>query len=1020
MNKFKIYTGAFLLAMLAGSVQPIYAQNNRKKAKTAKAALIMNLKAVVVDENNKPVVGAEVITREGAVSAFTNKKGIAIVQTKANGVVLVEALGYEDVAINLATESFPKVIKMKKTDLLSKGKYLHNRPDGGTTSQIDLVGAISSISGEELATYPDYSLSNTLQGRLLGLVATPTVNGLGNNSSSLTIRGLHGKDGNNPITIIDGMERNMQDIIPEEVEKIEIMKDATAKILFGPRAANGVIVITTRRGEANKRVIRASAESGVMVGRRRPEYLNSYDYARLYNEARNNDGLPDFYSQDDLKGYMNSTGVNDWKYPNVDFHDYFLQNHSMYRKAMVDLNGGSDKVRYSMIVNYLGGNGFEKVGDRPDLNRINARGNLDVEVTDYLNIIADASMRMEMRSWSSMDGSAVYSALNTTRPNEYPLTLSSEILGLKPSLDGVPYFGSSLLHPDNLYAQMQYGGFSSERYIVSQTNIGLDFNLNRFVKGLSASGFITFDNYNYFKQGQKNTYPTYALRGFVDGNPEFLMMKKESLQDNQSRQGEETRRTLGWRANVGYERSFGVHDFDAMLAYNYYSNEVKGSGQDIKNSNTSLRLNYVYDKRYAIEGDLALMGSNRFEGSNRYFLSGAAGAGWIISNEEFLKGNEFVNFLKLKGSFGIIGYDGGTSFLSYATSWQKGGNVTFGEQNKNPFYTTDFVRLGNKNLKWERSTEWNVGLEGMFFNSRLRTELNYFNEYRDEIIGGNSSQYFSVLGPFTSLYNMGAVRNNGIEFEISWYDHIGEFSYQVGTNMIWSKNKLVKWNEVNLPDEDTRMVGKPTDAMFGYEALGLFGKNVSLDGPRQMLGNYQIGDIAYADNNKDGVVDERDQKMIGNSHPRFAGGIDLNLNYKGWGLYVLGTAEIGVNSMRNNSYYWMRGEDKYSVVALDRYHPENNPEGCYPRLTTTQGDNNFVGSTFWLQNASYFRLKNIELSYTFTTKRGSALKKVKLFGRGTNLFVLSSEKNLDPEVMNAGVNNYPVTTTITGGVTLTF
>lgn len=1022
MNKLSLYTGTLLLAVTSGLIQPIYAQN--KKSKTAKSALVMNIKAVVVDEDNKPILGAEVITREGALSMFTNKKGIANIQTKANGIVLVEALGYEDVIIDLSREQFPKVIKMKKTELLSSGKYLHDRPDGGSTSQIDLVGAVSSVTGEELSTYPDYNLSNALQGRIAGLVAAPTVNGLGNNSSTLYVRGLHAKDGNNPIVIIDGMERNINDVIPEEVEKIEVLKDATAKILYGPRAANGVIVVKTRRGEANKRVIRANVESGVMLTTRTPEYLDSYSYAKLYNEARRNDGMPDFYTQEQLNGYQNSTGAHDWRYPNVDFYNNFVQNHSMYRKAYIDLNGGNNKVKYSMIVNYIGGNGFEKVSERPDLNRINARGNLDIEVTDYLKVIADAAVRLEMKSWGIVDSGSLYSSMSSVRPNEYPLTLSPEVLGLLPSEDGIPYFGASLLQPNNLLASAEYGGFTKERYILSQTNIGLDFTLDRFVKGLYASAFITFDNYNNFKQGQNNTYPTYAIRGFVNGEPEFQQMKNLILQTNQSKKGEQTKRTLAWRANVGYERSFGSHDVDALLAYNLYNNEVTGSSQDIVNSNTSLRLNYVYNKKYAFEGNLALMGSNRFSGSNKYFLGGAFGAAWVISNEKFMSSLDFINYLKLKASYGILGYDGGTSHLLYDTAWQVSSNVVFGEQNKNGFTTMNMARIGNPDLKWERSNEFNIGLESMMLDNRLRMEANFFHEIRDNIIGSNSSDYFSVLGPFVRQYNMGKVMNKGFELDLSWQDRLGDFSYQVGANMIWSKNKLMEWNEVDYTsplDKGLKTVGLPTDAMIGFEAIGLFGKDVNIEGADQRLGHYQIGDIAYSDLNGDGFVDGRDKKMIGNSFPRVSGGIDVNLKYKNWGLYLLGTAELCVDSYKNNSYYWMRGEDKYSVVALDRFHPENNPEGNYPRLTTTQGDNNFIGSTFWIQDASFFRLKNVELSYTIANKRANSLiKKIKVFGRGTNLFVLSSEKNLDPEVMNAGVTNYPVYRTITGGVTLTF
>lgn len=529
------------------------------------------------------------------------------------------------------------------------------------------------------------------------------------------------------------------------------------------------------------------------------------------------------------------------------------------------------------------------------------------------------------------------------------------------------------------------------------------------------------DGLYYFRQGQVNVYPTYAIN-MINGEPEFRQMKQLNLQDDQSRLGEETRRTLGWRANVGYSNRFGKHDVAAMLAYHYYQDEVKGDAQDVKNTNTTLRLNYGFDNKYVFEGDWALMGSNRFEKGNRYFLSGAIGAGWILSNEAFLIDCDAINFLKVKASMGILGYDRSTDFLLYKTAWQNGDNLSLGEQNKSTYHTTQLLRLGNKNLKWERSTEWNIGVEGFFLRNRLKAEINYFNELRDNIIGIQGSAYADVLGNFVSYHNIGKVRNNGIDAYVQWNDRNGDFSYQVGVNITWSKNKLLKWDEVNFPDSYLKTVGKPTDAMMGYQALGLFGKDVSLGrNIPQLLGNYQDGDIAYVDLNNDGVVDARDKKMLGNSYPRTVLGIDANLQYKNWGLYILGTAELGLNVWKNNAYYQNKGEGKYSVLALDRWHPENNPNGTYPRLTTTEGENNFVNSSFWLGNGSYFRLKNVELSYTITNKKENALaKKIKIFGRGTNLFSLSKEKDLDPELINAGINNYPVYRTLTGGVTVTF
>ena len=1023
MNKYILYTSSLMLALAFCATVPSEAQNkkNNKKAKTTKAALIINISTKIVDENDQPIRDAEVIASEGAIVHHSDKEGKVAIQTRANGIILVEALGFEDVMIDLSNHEFPKVLKLKKTEMLSSGKYKIDRPDGGVTYQKNLVGAISSTTGGELSSYPDFSLSNTLQGRIAGLTVRSNVNGLGNNTSTLYIRGLHAKDNNAAIVVVDGIERSMDDIIPEEVETVNVLKDATAKILYGSRAANGVVVVTTRRGEANKRIVRASVEAGVMLTTRMPKFLDSYDYTSLYNEARRNDGMPDYYTQEQLNGYKNSTGVNDLLYPNVNHYDYFLQKQSMYRKAMIDLNGGNNKVRYSMIASYVGGNGFEKVGDRPDLNRLNVRGNLDVQVTDYLSVVADAAARLEMRSWSSVDGSTTFSSLSSLRPNEYPLTISSEDLGLDPDAKGVPFFGANIRQSKNLLADIQYGGFTSERYVTSQTNIGLDFTLDKFVKGLSASAFITFDNYNYFRQGQVNVYPTYAISNMVDGKPEFRQMRKLSLQDDQSRLGEETRRTLGWRGNIGYANKFGKQDVSAMLAYNYYQDEIKGGSQDIKNSNTSLRLNYGFDNRYLIEVDAALMGSNRFEKESRYFLSGAVGGGWILSNESFMADCKAINFLKIKASMGVLGYDKNTDFLLYNTAWQNGDNLAMGEQNKSTLHTTQFVRWGNKDLKWERSTEWNIGVEGFFLRNRLKAEVNYFNELRNNIIGAQSSTYADVLGAYVSFHNVGKVRNSGIDAYIQWSDRNGDFSYQVGVNVTWSKNKLLKWDEVNYPDSNIRTVGKPTDIMLGYQALGLFGKNVSLNGPAQLLGNYQEGDIAYADLNNDGLVDSRDRKALGNSYPRTSLGIDANLQYKNWGLYILGSAELGLNVWKNNTYYWNKGENKYSILALDRYHPQNNPDGIYPRLTTTEGDNNFVNSSFWMENGSYFRLKNVELSYTIADKNEKAfMKKIKIFARGTNLFVLSKEKDLNPELMNAGINNYPVYRTITGGITVTF
>lgn len=1027
MKKHSIYIVGFLMLLGLGSSMPAYAQKKKaKKPKTTKvnrASLLIDVNFKVVDEDGNAIKNAEVIAAEGAVSTYTDADGKANLKTKANSKVLIESIGYEDYVVDLAKGNLPKIIKLKKTQPFSAPKYHYQRYDGGSTSQSDMVGAVYSISGNEINTQPDFNLSNILQGRLAGVTVCCNNSGLGNATSSIYVRGQHSNSDNTAIVIVDGIERDWNDIIPEEVEKIEVMKDATAKILYGSRAANGVLVITTRRGEANKRVIRTSFEAGIMNTTRIPQYLDSYQYATLYNEARLNDGFPAYYSQQQLDGYKNSTGPNDLLYPNVDYYDYFMGNNVNYRKALFDMNGGTDRIKYALIANYIGGDGLEKVGERPDLHRLNLRGNLDVKATSFLSLVADAAMRFEMRHLNSLDNGQVMSNISSTRPNEYPLTISNDILGLQPNEDGTPYFGSSLRHPSNLLADLGYGGYSEERYITSQTNLGLKFHLDEVLKGLSAQAFITFDNYSYYKKGQTDVYPTYAIIGQnADGTNRFVKMKDLNLQDNQSKIGEDADRRTGWRGNIGYENIFGKHNVEAMLAYNYYHQEVLGNSQDIKNSNTTLRLNYGFDNKYLVEGTLALMGSNKFYGSNKYFLSQALGAGWILSNEKFLKDINWLNYLKFKVSWGILGYDRATEWLLYKTAWNNGGSFSFGEQNTTSVNYTTLVRLGNTDLKWERSNEWNIGIEGLVLGNRLNFELNFFNELRSNIIGNNGAIKQDILGPFTMPVNIGTVRNHGIDFYAQWKDRIDDLNYSIGANIVWSKNKLLAWNEVNYPEEYLRTVGQSTDIMTGYQALGLYGKDVDLNRDvYQSFGPCQAGDIAYADLNGDKIIDGNDKTTLGNSFPRTQLGIDFNIGYKGWNLYVLGTAQLGMNTWKNNSYYWNKGEDKYSVEVLNRYHQENNPEGTYPRLTTTSGANNFMNSSFWIQDGSFFRLKNVELSYTFDfAKKNIGLKNLKLFARGANLFVISEEKNLDPEMMGAGVDNYPVLRTFTGGLTMTF
>ncbi len=1012
MNRLHIYITSFMVMAATLVTSPAEAQK-----KTVES---INISTTILDEQMKPIVGAEVSTREGAVNGYTAIDGVVSITGRKGGIVVVEAEGYKSQIIRLENQKMPSQIILMKDENLPFETSVIARADNGSTRGVNYTGAASTITGEELKSFPDYSLSNTLQGRIAGLEASQTVNGLANNVSSLYIRGAHRSDTNGIMVIVDGMERGYDDIVPEEIESITVLKDGVGKILYGARATNGVMVITTRRGTPHKRQINAKFESGVSIATRSAEYLDSYDYARLYNEARQNDGLNAFYSDREIEGYKNSTGENDLYYPNVDYNDFFIKNSVGFTKAVFDMTGGNDNVKYSMILNYVNGTGYESVGENPRLNRISARGNLDVKITKNISFVANAVARFEDRKWGNIDCTTLYSRIGSYRPNEAPLTILPEVIGMKPS--SVPYFGASRDQAANLLADVGYGGSTNEHYISSQTNLGLRFDLDEYVKGLSFGGDFMFDNYDYLKIGQTDTYATYAMVGNDDaGAPLFQQMRNTSLSDSDSREGSNAVRTTGYRMMVNYHRNFGDHDIDAALAYNNYYRETTGQTQDIVNAQTTARLSYVYDNRFSAEGSLALLQSNRYSEKNRNFLSSAVGAAWIISNESFMDNNSAFDLLKLKASFGHLGYDAATSFMLHVQSFGNTSVTSFGEASSSAANITSLARIAS-DIDWEYSNEYNIGIEGSLFSGKLVGEINYFNETRHDMVSSVSSKAAGVIGSLTGVDNYGSVRNQGMDLYASWIDRKGDFNYSVGLTTVLSKNKVLKVNEVDYPDANVLTCGQSTSAMFGYVAEGLFGRDVELEGhAAQTFGAYGEGDIAYKDVNNDGVVDGRDRCVLGSSYPTATVGLDINLNYKGWGLYMLGTAELGSSSWLTNSYYWCSGNDKYSTAVLDRYHPENNPGGMYPRLTTTSSSNNFINSSYWLESSAFFRMKNAQLSYTFEFKSSNnPLRKLKLFVNGTNLFVLSKIKDLDPEVMNAGVTNYPLARTITGGISASF
>jgi len=1017
-KRFIKYSNVVLLALcLVFPFGGAMAQKNKTKR--------VEVSSQVEDASGKVITGATIYANEGALFVESDAEGKFTVNAKQASVILIEAEGYDTYTWDLSKEPAKSSIVMQETLLKAGADDMLNLPLENKVSQRYLVGAVSSIEGRDIEKYADPLLRNSLQGLASGLNVIMASGGMANNPASVYVRGFSRNSSNGPIYIVDGIERGFDDINAEEVESIEVLKDATAKILYGSRAANGVILLTTRRGEAHKRVIDAKVDFGAGLTTRMPEFLNSADYATLYNEARANDGLSPLYSEADIEAYKNSSGENDLLYPDADYYDYFLRDYTTYQKATLNVSGGNKNARYAFMGGYMGYQGLQSVGPQPRQDRFNIRMNLDMDITSDISAFIDMSAIMDSWKTSGIDHSSTFSALSSHRPNEYPFIIGEEYIPAND--DGEPALGASYMYNANLLASLLYGGNSNSQFINQQMTTGFNFDLDDITEGLEAGVSIAFDN--YFSGTQKiapvaATYVPVADYTVLneDGSPtvNFDLVRNRTKDTTYDLSSKSTLRTTAMTAKLAYEHEVGLGYLTASAGYFYYLAEKAGSTQNIENDNAYLRANYVIDRKYVLEGALSYMGSNRFIEEERHFLSPALGAAWIMSEESFMD-NEVFDFLKAKVSFGILGYDAATSHYLYENQWSNNGTFSFGETNSGDKpIKVSLNSWGNPDLEWEKSREINVGFEGLALDRHLSFELNYFNEYRYDMIDQVGESYSALSGPFKYYTNYQEVANQGLELEIDYMNKVGEFSYRVGANVTYSKNEFVVKDEVKYADARATE-GKPTTVVMGYEAIGLFGKDVDLaTAPRQSFATYGEGDIAYKDQNGDNVIDDLDRVELGLSAPTTFIGIDVELNYKNFALYALGTSQLGGMNTLSNTYYRNNGESKYSTLAFDAYHPTRNPNGSQPSLTTTSAVNNTVTSDFWMQSSNFFRLKNVELSYTLNMPSTSTVKKAKFFVRGNNLFVISSMDDLDPEAPNAGVTNYPVIRMMTGGVSVSF
>lgn len=769
---------------------PFFSESNIYAQKRSKQ--YSEIKAKVVDKEGNPIQSVRITVDEGIFESSTDKQGKFSLKVTDNSTLVFDAPGFEPQYLGVSVIKQNPVVVMEKSIPYGGVKDEVELPFRKTIAR-EIVGATSTIDEDAISSSNQMNVLNILSGKAPGLNVSQVPTEPGRSATVLNIRGLsRSATDNAPLIIIDGIERPLEDLTPEEIESITVLKDATSKILYGPKAVNGVLLVKTKRGIKYKRDRQFNIEFGAQTPVRMPEYLNSADYATMYNQARINDGLSPYYTQTDIDGYR--MGTNPVLYPDVDFHKLCLNDHMSYRKAIAQFRGGNESAQYYVNATYAGYGGYEAVGKNNTSNKFNLRVNLDYKVNDWLKAFVDIAGQMEFYTTNYMSADKLFSRLSSHRPNAYPIKFSD------PGNPGTEIYGAMenanlSSSRENIYAEMALGGSKENTVRKGQTNIGFDLSLDRYVKGLSAKAYVTFDVYNYLVVGKNENFSSY--RPIFNENSligkELLTVEKKV--SDKSRIADQMYRNYGYFGQLSYDRTFQAkHQLKSDLVIFQSRRENLGSSQDDVNRTFALRTNYVYNKKWIAELDMAVMGSSRFTKGNRYGYFPTVGVAWIASEEKFLKDKEWLDFLKIKASTGLLGTDNYFDFFLFESRWNTSQSTHFGPKLEEDVNTSTLVHVGNPDLTWEKSFEINIGAEASFLNC-LTADFNYFNNYRYDILTPTTS-FSSINGGELMYRNYGSVRNQGVELALEYSGNIGKLHYSIGGNTIWSKAVYEKTDDM--------------------------------------------------------------------------------------------------------------------------------------------------------------------------------------------------------------------------------
>ena len=972
----------------------------------------------VVSPDGASVPGAIITSSKNRCSYGADAEGKLSLKLKQGDVLKIKAPGFVTATVDLTSSADGKLkVSLTPCDIREDDSHILYTVDGGSMSELRSVGAFSKVEGSALEQTPSLYLMDALSGRLNGLFYRRGNTEPAGGSWTGFVRA---PQGGAPIIMVDGVVRNLDYIEPETVESVELLKDASLKALYGGEYANGILMVTTKRGKSFENYVKVNVQQGVEMPTVNPGWLNSQEYTTLYNSALTNIGLTELY---DPTKY---DGSDPYRYPDVDFTSEFLRSHMDITRANAQFSGGSRNTKYFVNLGFQNEKGLEKYTSYPQSDQtMTIRGNIDNTAFGFITMKVGVNAALQTKKWYNSTSSNLMSLLTNTRPNEYAVLYPAVLFGDPDMTEDV--FGGSAVRMSNPLGQLTKNGHVTREFSYVQTDFTFIIDLDQWVKGLSIRPGVTFDIYNYYSSRKDGGYAVYDINGWnTDGTiASYTKSGIDSASSSLVQGAVSGQRDWHFRTTANYDRSFGDHKLSAVLMYfmqqKTYHNEI----HSVRRMNIAAQANYMYAGKYIVDAALNYVGVPSFAPGKRFGLFPTIGAGWILSKEDFLSDASWIDFLKLRASYGILGSteyasSGLVSNYYYKDLWSVGstyGNFTaFNE-------IATVSQIGNPLISFQKSHEANIGLDFDLCGRAITGSIGMFSNKLTGAIANGSDVTPGVTGKGAALMwvNYKEFASRGVEAELAWNKKIGDLQLTLGGNITYGRSEVTKENDINYPDElaALRKIRVNGDTK-GYTVIGTFADQADIDAsPVQAFGGKVYpGDLKYKNVNGDDVIDERDRSVIANVQPSVQYGLNLSLKFKGFNLDVLGYGLAGFDTMLDTKYYQIYGSRKYSDV-LKTGLPNGN---AHPALRADNSTNNFVASDYWVVNGSFFKLRNLELGYTLPASFTDAIgvHAVKFFARGTNLFTISKIRDLDPENLNAAVDNYPLFRTVTGGISFSF